>query len=183
MLSEAALQEFKKIWFEEFGEEIFLPRTNNALFVITPRGILPTSTTAVMRTRAQLAHRRVPPVMKEFCLAISTGDFNEGVTKMASTSYPFSFALWDEYEMFEFDLGNTFNYSDLANLMAPRPFMAQRGHSDGVAWDEFVGYEYALVRQRYAKLKIPERTEIYWFDGGHEIAVEPAIKFFDRFLR
>jgi cephalosporin-C deacetylase-like acetyl esterase len=126
---------------------------------------------------------RVPPVMPGFCLAISTGDFNEGLTKMASTLFPFSFALWDEYEMFEFDLGNTFNYSDLANLMAPRPFMVERGHTDGVAWDEFVGYEYALVRQRYAKLKIPDRTEIFWFDGGHEIAVEPAIAFFDRFMK
>jgi len=126
---------------------------------------------------------RVPPVMPGFSLAISTGDFNEGVTKMASTRYPFSFALWDEYEMFEFDLGNTFNYSDLAGLMAPRPFMAQRGHSDGVAWDEFVGYEYALVRRLYARLKISDRTAIFWFDGGHEIAVDPAIDFFDRFLR
>ncbi len=126
---------------------------------------------------------RVPPVMSEFCLAITTGDFNEGVTKMASTLYPFSFALWDEYEMFEFDLGNTFNYSDLAGLMAPRPFMVQRGHSDGVAWDEFVGYEYALVQRLYSSLKISDRTAIHWFDGGHEIAVDPAIAVFDRFLR
>ena len=126
---------------------------------------------------------RVPPVMPEFGLVISTGDFNEGVTKMASTLYPFSFALWDEYEMFEFDLGNTFNYSDLSGLMAPRPFMAQRGHSDGVAWDEFVGYEYALVRRLYTRLKIPDRTAIDWFEGGHEIDVDPAIAFFDRFLR
>ncbi len=126
---------------------------------------------------------RVPPVMPEFSLVITTGDFNEGVTKMASTLYPFSFALWDEYEMFEFDLGNTFNYSDLAGLMAPRPFMAQRGHSDGVAWDEFVGYEYALVQRLYSSLKIADRTAIHWFDGGHEIAVDPAIEFFDRYLR
>jgi len=126
---------------------------------------------------------RVPPVMPEFCLSISTGDFNEGVTKMASTLHPFSFALWDEYEIFEFDFGSTFNYSDLAGLMAPRPFMAQRGHADGVAWDEYVGYEYALVRRLYTQLKIPERTEIRWFDGGHEIDVEAAIEFFDRFLR
>jgi hypothetical protein len=125
---------------------------------------------------------RVPPVMPEFSLVITTGDFNEGVTKMASTLYPFSFALWDEYEMFEFDLGNTFNYSDLTGLMAPRPFMAQRGHSDGVAWDEFVGHEYALVRRLYTRLKIPERTAIDWFDGGHEIDFEPALAFFDRFL-
>ena len=125
---------------------------------------------------------RVPPVMPGFCLAISTGDFNEGVTKMASTSHAFSFALWDEYEIFEFDLGNTFNYSDLAGLMAPRPFMAERGHADGVAWDEFVGYEYALVRRLYTRLKISDRTAIDWFDGGHEIDVAPALEFFDRFL-
>lgn len=125
---------------------------------------------------------RVPPVMPEFCLSISTGDFNDGVTKMASTRYPFSFALWDEYEIFEFDFGNTFNYSDLASLMAPRPFMVQRGHADGVAWDEFVGYEYALVRRNYAALKLSDRTVIDWFDGGHEIDVEAALAFFDRFL-
>jgi len=126
---------------------------------------------------------RVPPVMPGFCLAVSTGDFNEGITKMASTVYPFSFALWDEYEMFEFDLGNTFNYSDLASLMAPRAFMAERGHADTVAWDEFVAYEYALVRRTYVQLKIPERTAIDWFDGGHEIDLEPALTFFDQFLK
>lgn len=126
---------------------------------------------------------RVPPVMPEFSLVITTGDFNEGVTKMASTLYPFSFALLDEYEMFEFDLGNTFNYSDLAGLMAPRPFMAQRGHSDGVAWDEFVGYEYALVQRLYTRLKLPGRTAIHWFDGGHEIEPVSALAFFDRFLK
>lgn len=126
---------------------------------------------------------RVPPVMPEFCLAISTGDFNDGVTKMASTLYPFSFALWDEYEMFEFDLGSTLNYSDLAGLCAPRPFMAQRGHADGVAWDEFVGYEYALVQRIYQRLKVPERAALHWFDGGHEIDVEAAAAFFDRFLK
>ncbi|NLC82502.1 MAG: hypothetical protein GX748_15090 [Lentisphaerae bacterium] len=126
---------------------------------------------------------RVPPVMTRFCLAVSTGDFNEGIVKMASTRYPFSFALWDEYEMFEFDIGSTFNYSDLACLMIPRPFMAQRGHADGVAWDEFVGYEYARVRRLYTRLGLSDRTVIHWFDGGHEIAVDAACDFFDRFLK
>ena len=125
---------------------------------------------------------RVPPVMPGFCLMISSGDFNEGVIKMASTLYPFSFVFHGEYEIFEFDLGNTFNYSDLAGLMAPRPFMAQRGHSDAVAWDEFVGYEYAHVRRLYAQLKMPERTAIHWFDGGHEIDIDSCVSFLDRFL-
>ena len=111
-----------------------------------------------------------------------SGDFNDGVTKMASSLYPFSFVFYGEYEVFEFDLGNTLNYSDLAGLMAPRPFMAQRGHSDAVAWDEFVGYEYARVRRLYARLKMPDRTMIHWFDGGHEIDVDSCVAFFDRFL-
>ena len=36
----------------------------------------------------------------------------------------------------EFDLGNTFNYGEMAGLIAPRPFMVERGHDDGVAPDE-----------------------------------------------
>ena len=105
------------------------------------------------------------------------------VRKNMSTTFRNSYMFSHEYEIFEFDFGSTFNYSDLAGLMAPRPFMAQRGHADGVAWDEYVGYEYALVRRLYTQLKIPERTAIRWFDGGHEIDVEAAIEFFDRFLR
>ena len=71
--------------------------------------------------------------------------------------------------MFEWDLGNTFNYSDMAGLIAPRPFMVERGHHDGVAPDEWVGYEYGKVRLLYAELGIPERTRIEYFLGPHEI--------------
>ena len=60
-----------------------------------------------------------------------------------------------EYEMYEFDLGNTFNYAEMAALIAPRPFMVERGHDDGVGIDEMVAYEYAKVRRLYAELKIP----------------------------
>ena len=41
----------------------------------------------------------------------------------------------------EFDLGNTFNYGEMAGLIAPRPFMVERGHEDGVAPDEWVAHE------------------------------------------
>ena len=46
----------------------------------------------------------------------------------------------------EFDLGHTFNYAEMAALIAPRPFMVERGHDDGVGIDEMVAYEYAKVR-------------------------------------
>jgi len=31
-----------------------------------------------------------------------------------------------EHEMYEFDFGNTFHYSETANLMPPRPFLVER---------------------------------------------------------
>jgi hypothetical protein len=84
--------------------------------------------------------------------------------------------------MFEFDLGNTFNYSDMAGLIAPRPFMVERGHRDGVAPDEWVAYEYAKVRQLYADLNIPDRTTIEFFDGPHTIHGVGTFEFLDKQL-
>ena len=48
--------------------------------------------------------------------------------------------------------------------------MVERGHGDGVADDWTVAWEYAKIRNLYAaKLKIPNRTQIEWFDGPHTI--------------
>jgi cephalosporin-C deacetylase-like acetyl esterase len=113
---------------------------------------------------------RVPPLVPDYCLSICSADFNEWVDKNASTINPYSYANLGEYEIFEFDLGSTFNYAEMAALIAPRPFMVERGHFDGVAADETVGWEYAKVRHLYAaRLKLPERTEIEWFVGPHSI--------------
>ena len=70
----------------------------------------------------------------------------------------------------------------MAALIAPRPFMVERGHLDGVAPDEWVAYEYAKVRRRYAELGIPQRTEIEFFDGGHQIQGQGTFAFLDRHL-
>ena len=86
--------------------------------------------------------------------------------------------------MYEFNLGNTFNYAEMAALICPRPFMVERGHFDGVAPDEMVAYEYAKVRNLYAaKLKIPERTTIEWFDGPHKITGVGTYRFLDEHLK
>ena len=113
---------------------------------------------------------RVPPLVSNYCLSICSGDFNEWVWKNASTRSPYSYVWTDEYEIFEWDLGSTFNYAEMAMLIAPRPFMVERGHFDGVAPDETVGYEFAKVRFFYeAKLKLTGRCEIEWFTGPHTI--------------
>jgi len=85
--------------------------------------------------------------------------------------------------MFEFDLGNTFNYAEMAALIAPRPFIVERGHFDGVGSDEAVGAEYAKVRYLYAaRLGIPARTEIEWFVGPHKINGKGTFEFLHRQL-
>ena len=113
---------------------------------------------------------RVPPLVGNYCLSICSADFNEWIWKNASTRSPYSYVWTGEYEIFEFDLGNTFNYAEMAALIAPRPFMVERGHFDGVAPDETVGYEFAKVRHLYqARLGIGEKCQIEWFPGPHTI--------------
>ncbi len=113
---------------------------------------------------------RIPPLVGNYCLSICSGDFNEWVLKNASSRAPFSYVWTPEYEIFEFDLGSTFNYAEMAALIAPRPFMVERGHSDGVGWDEFVAFEFAKVYRLYDdKLGIGDRCELEWFTGPHEV--------------
>jgi dienelactone hydrolase len=111
---------------------------------------------------------RIPAILEKYCLSICSGDFNEWIWKNTSVDFRGSYMFTGEYDMYEFDLGNTFNYAEMAALIAPRPFMVERGHDDGVGIDEWVAYEYAKVRRLYAKLGIPERTTIEFFNGGHE---------------
>jgi dienelactone hydrolase len=112
---------------------------------------------------------RVPAVLPRYCLSICSGDFNEWTWKNASVDYVNSYMFSGEYEMPEFNLGSTMVYAEMAALIAPRPFMVERGHDDGVGIDEWVAYEYAKVRRHYSRLKLPDRTTIEFFAGGHEI--------------
>ena len=126
---------------------------------------------------------RVPPVVTDYCLSICSADFNEWVGKNASTRNPHSYVNTGEYEIFEWDLGSTFNYAEMAGLIAPRPFMVERGHDDGVASDETVGWEFAKVRTLYqGKLKLKGRCEIEWFDGPHTINGKGTYDFLHRHL-
>ncbi len=126
---------------------------------------------------------RVPAILPKYCLSICSGDFNEWIGKNVSVDFRGSYMYTLEYEMYEFDLGNTFNYAEMAYLIAPRPFMVERGHDDPVGIDEMVAYEYAKVRYLYAnRLKIPERTTIEFFPGGHVIHGRGTFDFLQRHL-
>ena len=75
----------------------------------------------------------LPPTEDEpgYALSICSADFNEWVSKNASTDAPFSYVWTPEYEIFEWNMGNLANYAELAMLMSPRPFMVERGHASG----------------------------------------------------
>jgi len=126
---------------------------------------------------------RIPALVDNYCLSICSADFNDWVWKNASTRSPYSYVRTGEYEIFEFDLGSTFNYSEMAALIAPRPFMVERGHFDGVAPDERVALEFAKVRRLYAAgLGLADRAEIEWFVGPHTINGKGTFDFLDRHL-
>jgi dienelactone hydrolase len=131
---------------------------------------------------------RVPPMLPPtetdpgYCLSICSADFNEWVSKNASTDVPFSYVWTAEYEIFEWNMGHVANYAELSKLMAPRPFMVERGHDDGVGIDEWVAWEFAKVRRHYNKLGLGERTEIEFFDGPHTINGQATYRFLHRHL-
>lgn len=112
---------------------------------------------------------RVPPLLDEYALSICSGDFNEWIWKTARSDEPFTYCFTREYEVCEFNLGNTFNHSDMANLMTPRYFMVERGHNDSVSLDSWVAYEYAKVQRHYELLGLYDQTRIEYFNGPHGI--------------
>jgi dienelactone hydrolase len=126
---------------------------------------------------------RVPPLLDGYALSICSGDFNDWTRKVASTDDPHSFMFTDEWEMPYFNMGNTFSYAELTYLMFPRPFMAERGHHDGVAPDRWVASEFAKTRFLYAQYGMADRAEIEFFNGGHTINAQGTFEFLHRHLK
>ncbi len=126
---------------------------------------------------------RTPSVLTDYCLSICSGDFNEWVRKCATTDLPLSYVFTGEYEIWEWNLGGTYNYAEMSALIAPRPFMVERGHNDGVGIDEWVNYEFAKVRRLYNKLRIGGRAVIEHFDGPHTIHGAGTFDFLKQHLR
>jgi dienelactone hydrolase len=125
---------------------------------------------------------RVPAILEDYFLSICSADYNEWIWKNVSFDHKYTYLFTGEYEMFEFDLGNTFNYSEMSGLICPRPFMVERGHHDGVAPDEWVSYEFAKTFRRYDLLGIGDRAEIEIFDGPHTIHGVGTFEFLHKHL-
>jgi dienelactone hydrolase len=125
---------------------------------------------------------RVPALLEGYALSICSANFNEWVWKTASLDAPFVYPLTQEYEIPEYNFAGLVNHSELATLIFPRPFFVERGHNDGVSWDEWVAYEFAKVRRFYTQMGFGERAAIEYFDGGHVIHGAGTFEFLKRFL-
>jgi hypothetical protein len=125
---------------------------------------------------------RVPPLLDGYALSICSADFNEWIWKTTRIDSRYSYLITQEYDMVEFNLANLANYAELATLIAPRPFMVERGHADNVAPDEWVAYEYAKVRRFYVMMGLPDRTAIEFFNGPHTIHGEGTFAFLRQHL-
>jgi len=125
---------------------------------------------------------RVPSILDRYCLSICSGDFNHWTPKVAATNEWFSFMYTIEWEMPYFNMGNTFDYAEMAYLIFPRPFMVERGHHDHVSEDRLVAYEYAKVRWLYVQFGLSDRTQMEYFNGGHSINGQGTFAFLCKHL-
>jgi len=126
---------------------------------------------------------RIPALLPDYCLSICSADYNEWIWKNVDAAAPWSYLHTNEYDMVEWNLGNTFNYAELSWLIFPRPFMVERGHADGVSCDEWVAYEFARTFRHYSKLGLADRAEIEFFNGPHTINGQGTFRFLDKWLK
>ncbi len=125
---------------------------------------------------------RIPAALTRYCLSICSADFDEWVIKCTNTDRQYSYMFTIEYDMYEWDLASKFNYAEMAALIAPRPFMVERGHFDGVAPDEWIGYEFAKLKRTYDLLGAGENAQIAYFNRGHEIDGTATFEFLAKHL-
>lgn len=125
----------------------------------------------------------VGPLEPRYKVVICSGNFNEWVWKTTSVEDSFSYVFTKEWEMPDWNLGARFNHAEMAMMIAPRPFMVERGHDDGVGIDEWVAYEFARVARYYVKQGIGDKAAIAYFDGNHRIDGAAAYAFLRKHLR
>jgi dienelactone hydrolase len=107
---------------------------------------------------------RIPGALEGYCLSICSSDFSDWIWRTVSNRFNSGYLAHAEYEIFEFGLGSTFNYGDLAALICPRPFMVEDFHHHGIAADRARG-EYGRVELMYENLGIADRTRYTHFAG------------------
>jgi dienelactone hydrolase len=114
---------------------------------------------------------RIPGVLDGYCLSICSSDFSDWIWRTVSNRFNSGYLAHAEYEIFEFGLGSTFNYGDLAALICPRPFMVEDFHHHGIAADRARG-EYGRVELMYENLGTADRTRYTHYAGWNPTTQE-----------
>ena len=125
------------------------------------------------------------PAEPRFQVVIASGHFNDWNVKTTDLTQGTSFLFYpNSIDMFSFGLLPRFNHSEIAMLIAPRPFMIEAGSRDGViiAPRRFADLEMSRVEELYRALGIPEKGRVARFEGPHKIDGAEAYPFLDRWL-
>ena len=115
---------------------------------------------------------RIPAQLDGYCLSICSSDFSDWIWRTASERFESGYLAHAEYEIFEFDLGATFNYGEMAALICPRPFMVEEFHHSGPVADRNRG-EFARVQLLYENLGIGSRARWAYY-GAYQSNVPYA---------
>ena len=102
---------------------------------------------------------RIPAILDGYCLSICSSDFSDWIWRTVSRRFESGYLAHSEYEIFEFDLGSTFNYGEIAALICPRPLMVEEFNHSGLAVERNRG-EFGRVQLLYENLGIGSRTRI-----------------------
>ncbi len=125
------------------------------------------------------------PVETRFKVVIASGHFNDWDVKTSDITQGTSFLFYPSVlDMFSFNLLPRFSHSEIAMLIAPRPFLIEAGARDGViiAPRRFADLEMSRVEDLYRRLGIPEMGRVARFDGPHQVNGAEAYPFLDRWL-
>ncbi|MBI3861059.1 MAG: hypothetical protein HY290_04105, partial [Planctomycetia bacterium] len=115
---------------------------------------------------------RIPAQLDGYCLSICSSDFSDWIWRTVSNRFEGGYLAHAEYEIFEFDLGNTFNYGEMAALICPRPFMVEEFHHSGLFAERSRG-EFARVQLLYENLGLAPLARITFY-GAYQSNVPYA---------
>ena len=72
---------------------------------------------------------RIPAILEGYCLSICSSDFSDWIWRTVSNRHAGGYMLAGEYEIFEFNLGNTFNYCRHGDDDLPASLHGRRARS------------------------------------------------------
>jgi dienelactone hydrolase len=126
------------------------------------------------------------PSVPRFQAVITSGHFNHWTAKTTDPTLGTCYMLYpDVLDMYQFGVLNAIDHSDLAALIAPRPFLIEMGDLDGVIVEprSLVQGEIAQVMDAYARLGAPQSARVASFAGPHRVDGVEAHRFLAEVLQ